>query len=168
MQKRNGATSQQQIDDEDQDQPPTLGGRLRAELRDEVGKQVWDLYFNDRELPTLAYHSNDRKLELLATPTESNVAAFFDACSEKGMEPLRLFGDDQFLQLAVAEAQRRGYPIDTSDSKIKAIQSQLEAAPAPSSVITASLSSAATPAPDFFAAVANRAGQSITRHIPKF
>lgn len=166
MQKRNGATAQQQIDNEDQ--PPTLGDRLRAEAREEAGKTVWDLYWKNRDMPTFCYRPNKRELELLGTPTRDNVAAFFDACAEKGMKPLRLFGDDQFLELAVAEAQRRGYELDLSDSRVKAICDRLEAAPAPSSVVSASLNSAATPAANLFAAVADQAGPAIMRHIPRF
>lgn len=163
MQKQNGGQVQAgQIDDEDT--PPTLGGRLRAKAREEAGKHIYDLYFQDRSMPTFAYHCNDRKLELLAKPTPENVAAFFDCCEEKGMKPLRLFGNDQFLQLAVAEAQKRGYPLDMSDPRVKAMHDQIEAAQAPASVVTPALSST-TPASNMFAAVADRAMQSAARHL---
>lgn len=160
MQNHNGASSQQ-IDDEDT--PPTLGGRLRAKAREEAGKHIYDLYFQGRELPTFAYHANDKKLELLANPTPENVSAFFDCCEEKGMKPLRLYGDDQFLRMAVEEAHRRGYPLDTSDPKVKAICEQLNAAPAPSSIVTPALSGATTS--NMFAAVADRAMQSASKHL---
>lgn len=160
MQKQNGAQAQE-IDDEDT--PPTLGGRLRAEAREEAGKQVYDLYFQNRELPTFCYRPADRSLELLATPTPQNVSAFFDACEEKNMKPLRLYGDSQFLKLAVEEAQKRGYPLDLSDPKIKAIHDQLQAAPAPSSIVTPALSGATTS--NMFAAVADRAMQSAGKHL---
>lgn len=161
MQKRNGAQAQE-IDDEDQ--PPTLSGRLRAELREEAGKHIFDLYFQGRELPTFCYRPADRSLELLATPTPQNVAAFFDACSEKNMKPLALFGDSQFLQLAVAEAHKRGYPLDLSDPRVKAMNDQLTAAPAPGSVVSVSLNTATSTA-NMFTAVAEKSMRSARRHI---
>jgi hypothetical protein len=109
---------------------PVLGGRLRAEF-DQHDKNVILLFWKDRVKPTFCYKPNEKKVELLARPDKQNVAAFFDLCAEKNMRPLKLFGDDDFINLAVAEAVRRGYPLDLSDPRVRAAHDRLQARQAP-------------------------------------
>jgi hypothetical protein len=109
-----------------QEAAPTLGGRLRAEF-DLHDKNVILLFWKDRVKPTFSYKPTEKKIELLAKPDQKNVSAFFDICAEKNMQPLKLFGDDDFINLAVTEAVRRGYQLDMSDPRVRAAHDRLTA-----------------------------------------
>jgi len=92
--------------------PPTLNGRITPKP---APGMAFDLYWPGRHKPSFRWHSDQRKIELLAEPNRESVSALFDLVKEKQMgEPIEIFGDYEFLAQASMEAARRGVRVDFS------------------------------------------------------
>lgn len=93
--------------------PPTLGGRLKA-LQTPRG---YDLYWDGREKASMRWEPQQQRLCMLAQPSPKGIEAMFDAAREKGIgiPSLRISGTEEFQLAAVQEAAKRGLLIDTDN-----------------------------------------------------
>jgi len=112
--------------------PPTLGGKLVARVSADGKGQ--DLFYPASDNPTFRWTGEPHQIKLLGQSSPKNINVLFDLAKEKGigMPQIVITGTPEFQMIAVAEAARRGIPVDTAklhESARQAYQSAIDDQP---------------------------------------